>query len=144
MSSRQIGKSFTLAYALCQKALGKKNGLSLCISTGSRAAGEIIRKCAQFAEAIQVMSDNKITYTASFDAIKFSNGSRVLSLPSSTDGSNLRGYTAACVCIDEGAFIPHLDDILQAINPALSRDPAAELIFTTTPAGKNGHFFDLY
>lgn len=67
-----------------------------------------------------------------------------MSLPSSTDGANLRGYTATCVCVDEGAYIWHLDDILQAINPTLSRDPNAELIFTTTPAGKNGDFYDLY
>lgn len=144
LSSRQIGKSFTIAGILCFKALSKHNGLSLCISTGSRAAGEIIRKCAQFAEAIKVLSKGKIDYSASFDQIKFSNGCRVLSLPSSTDGANLRGFTANCVCVDEGAFIPHLDDVLQAINPTLSRDPDAELIFTTTPGGMNGPFYEIY
>ena len=86
ISSRQIGKSFTIAGILCYKSLSKKNGLSLCISTGSRAASEIIRKCEQFAEAIKVLSDGEIDYTSSFDSIKFNNGSRVLSLPSSTDG----------------------------------------------------------
>lgn len=49
-----------------------------------------------------------------------------------------------CVCIDEGAFIPHLDDVLQAISPTLSRDPDAELIFTTTPGGMNGQFYEIY
>lgn len=85
-----------------------------------------------------------VDYTCSFDSVKFSNGARVLSLPSSTDGANLRGFTAGCVCIDEAAFIPHLDLILQAIAPTLSRDKDAELILTTTPAGKNGCFYDLY
>lgn len=100
ISSRQIGKSFTIAGILCYKSLSKKNGLSLCISTGSRAASEIIRKCEQFAEAIKVLSDGEIDYTSSFDSIKFNNGSRVLSLPSSTDGSNLRGYTGNCCDYD--------------------------------------------
>lgn len=45
IAGRQIGKSFTVGAILCFKALSKKNGLSLCISTGSRAASEIIRKC---------------------------------------------------------------------------------------------------
>lgn len=144
ISGRQLGKSFTLAGMLCYKSLMAKNGLSLCISTGARAAGEIIRKCGQFAEAIKVITDGKITYTSSFDSIKFSNGCRVLSLPSSTDGANLRGFTAQLVCIDEAAFISHLDTIMQAINPTLTRNSDAELVLTTTPAGKNGFFYGLY
>lgn len=100
VSSRQIGKSWSIALILCYKSLSKRNGLSLCISTGSRAASEIIRKCEQFAEAIKVLSDGEIDYTSSFDSIKFNNGSRVLSLPSSTDGSNLRGYTGNCCDYD--------------------------------------------
>ena len=143
VSSRQIGKSWTIALILCYKSLSKKNGLSLCISTGSRAASEIIRKCEQFAEAIKVLSDGEIDYTSSFDSIKFNNGSRVLSLPSTSD--SLRGYTAqGCVCIDEAAFIYKLDEILQGIAPTLTRCPDAELIMTTTPAGMNGTFYELY
>ena len=144
ISGRQLGKSFTIAGILCYKALAKKNGLSLCMSTGARAASEIIRKCAQFGEAIKVITEGNIDYTQSFDSIKFSNGCRVLSLPSSTDGANLRGFSAQCVCVDESAYINHLDTILQAINPTLTRDKEAELILTTTPAGKNGYFYKLY
>lgn len=97
LAGRQLGKSFAAAGLLVYKALSRKNGLSLCISTGSRAANEIIRKCGQFAEAVKLLSNNQIDYTQSFDSIKFANGSRVLSLPSSTDGSNLRGWSANCV-----------------------------------------------
>lgn len=144
ISSRQIGKSFTLAGILTYKALSTKNGLSLCISTGARAASEIILKCKLFAEAIKLLSRGRINYTATFDQIKFSNGSRVLSLPSSTDGANLRGFSANAVCIDEAGYIQHLDTILQAINPTLSRDANAELILATTPAGRHGPFYELY
>ena len=49
-----------------------------------------------------------------------------------------------CVCIDEAAYVSHLDNIMNAINPTLSRDDTAELILTTTPAGKNGDFYELY
>ena len=125
-------------------ALLRKNGLSLCISTGARASSEIIRKCQQFAEAIKVLSEGQIDYTASYDCIKFSNGSRVMSLPGSTDGANLRGYTAQCVCIDEACFIPHFNDIITGIGPTLTRDPNAELILATTPAGKNSPVFKMF
>lgn len=144
VSSRQCGKSFCIGGILTYKALAKKNGLSLCISTGARAASEIIRKCQQFAEAVELLSNGEITYTASYDSVKFSNGSRVLSLPGSTDGANLRGYTAQCVAIDEACFIPHLDQIITGIGPTLTRDSNAELILTTTPAGKNSPVYEMF
>lgn len=142
LSARQLGKSFAIAALLTERALEKKNGLSLCISTGARAASEIVKKCSLFAEAVKKLSNGKIDYTCGYDHVHFSNGSRVMSLPSTTDGANLRGFTAQCVCIDEAAYIPHLDDIMQAIAPTLTRDKTAELVMTSTPAGKNGYFYD--
>lgn len=144
ISGRQQGKSFTMAGILVYKALSKKNGLSLCISTGSRAASEIIRKCAQFAEAVKQLSHGQIDYTSSYDTIKFSNGSRVMSLPSSTDGANLRGFSASAVVIDEACFVYHLDQIMEAIAPTLTRDPDAELVFASTPSGKNSFAYKLW
>lgn len=142
ISSRQIGKSFAISYILAYKSLIKKNGLSLCVSVNSRSASEIIRKCAQWAEAVKIITKGAITYDQSFDQIKFSNGCRILSLPATSD--SLRGFTASCVCLDEAAFIPRLNDIMTGIAPTLTRDPDAELILTTTPAGMNGAFYDLY
>lgn len=46
LSSRQVGKSFSLAYIAVKKALLSRNGLSLCISTGARAASELLKKVA--------------------------------------------------------------------------------------------------
>ena len=142
ISSRQIGKSWTIAFILVRKALEKKNGLTLCISVNSRSASEIIKKCSQFAEAVKTLSKGAITYQSAFDHITFSNGSRILSLPSTSDG--LRGWTASCVCVDEAAFVYKLDEIMQGISPTLTRDPNAELILTTTPAGMNGPFYEMY
>lgn len=142
VSSRQIGKSFCVAGILTFKALQKHNGLAICISVNSRSASEIITKCKQFAESVKVLSNNAITYTASFDTIRFSNGSRIMSLPSTAD--SLRGWSSQCVVVDEAAFVWKLDEILQGLAPTLTRDPDAELILTTTPAGKNGPFYELY
>ena len=142
VSSRQIGKSFCVAGILTFKALQKHNGLAICISVNSRSASEIISKCKQFAESVKVLSNNAITYTSSFDTIRFSNGSRIMSLPSTAD--SLRGWSAQCVVVDEASFVWRLDDILQGLAPTLTRDPDAELILTTTPAGKNGPFYEMY
>ena len=142
LSSRQIGKSWTCAFISVFKSLTRRNGLSLCISTGSRAASELLKNCAQFAEAIHIL-DPSINYSASADSIKFDNGSRVISLPSGNPAS-LRGWSAQCIIIDEGAFIDNPEQVWGAITPTLLRDPDAELIITTTPAGSVGWFYDIY
>lgn len=142
LASRQIGKSFVAAVILCYKALSKKFGTSLCVSVNQNSASEIIAKCRQVAEAIKLLTNNKVTYQSSFDKIVFSNGSRVISLSSNPQA--MRGYSTTCVVVDEAAFVPNLDEVMQSISPTLSRDQNAELILLTTPAGKNGHFFKMY
>ena len=143
LSARQVGKSWTLAVIAAFKACSRPCGLSLCVSTGSRAASELIKKVHQVAEAVRIASDGRITYEASADACKFSTGSRVVSLPSGNP-SALRGYTAQCVLLDECAFIDNAYDVMQAIAPTLTRDPDAELVVASTPAGRAGLFWDLW
>lgn len=143
-SSRQIGKSWTLAFIAAYKALEKKNGLSLCISTGGRAAQELIKKVHQFAEAVKLITKGKIDYLPSSDGCKFSNGSRVVSLPSGNPTA-LRGWSAnGAVLIDECAFIERPYDVMQAIAPTLTRFKEAQLIVASSPAGKQGLFWDLF
>lgn len=94
-----------------------------------------------------MLSHGAIQYSASYDKITFSNGARVISLPSSTDGSSLRGWTVGpngVLAIDEAAFVRNLDEILQAIGPTLTRNATATLMLTTTPAGMNGPFYELF
>ena len=103
------------------KALSHQNGLSLCISTGSRAASELIKKVHLMAESVKKLTNGAIDYIPSADACKFSNGSRVISLPSGNPIA-LRGWSAQCVLIDECAFIESPDDVWQSIVPTLTRD----------------------
>ena len=94
------------------------------------------------AEAIHII-DPSINYNASSDSIKFDNGSRVISLPSGNP-SALRGWSAQCIIIDEGAFIENPNDVWGAITPTLLRDPNAEIVIAATPAGSVGWFYDIY
>ena len=143
LSSRQVGKSFGLAFIAAMKAATKQNGLALCVSTGARAASELVKKCIQMAEAVKMLSNGLLDYSTSADCVKFSNGSRVLSLPSGNP-SALRGYSAQAILLDECAFIERPDDVFAAIAPTLTRDPDAELIVASTPAGKSGFFWKLW
>lgn len=125
------------------KALERKDGLSLVISTGARAASEFLRKVVQVAEAVKVLTKEQITYQSSADCVKFSTGSRVMSLPSGNPAA-LRGTTAQCIIVDEAAWIEHLDDVLAAINPTLTRAKDGVLCLVSTPAGKNSLFYRLW
>lgn len=118
-----------MAYEMCKKP----GALGLCISTGARAASELLEKCRKMAEAIKVLSKGSFAYTSNSESVTFSNGSRILSLPSNPDG--LRGYTADVVAIDEAAFVPDIDECYQAILPTLTRNKNAKLFVCSTPAG---------
>lgn len=145
VSSRQIGKSWVLAYELTASALRKPGGLSLCVSTGARSAAEIIMKCRQFAAAAKTLTDGALDYQPSFDQVRFSNGSRVMALPCTSDASSLRGWTVTgCVALDEAAFIRNMDEVMQALAPTLSRCQDASLVLASTPAGRSGAFYDIW
>ena len=142
VSSRQIGKSFTLSFIAVLEALRKKNSLVLCISTGSRASEELLKKCQSMALAAQIKSNNSITFTSTSDTIKFNNGSRIFSLPSG-NANALRGWTSDCTIIDECAFIERPEEVYESIVPTITRNPESKLIIASTPAGCNGLFYDL-
>lgn len=95
------------------------------------------------AEAVKTLSNGAITFESSADCVRFSNGSRVLSLPSGNPAA-LRGYSAACTVIDEAAYIDNAEQVMQAILPTLTRDKSAELVVASTPAGCSGLFWDLW
>lgn len=94
------------------------------------------------AEACHIL-DPEVTYSASADSIKFSSGARVVSLPSGNPAA-LRGWSAQCIVLDEGAFIGNPDEVWQAISPTILRDQNAEVIICTTPGGMQGWFYDFY
>jgi phage FluMu gp28-like protein len=143
LAARQIGKSTCASFLAAYKALERTNGLSLVISTGMRGANEFIRKAATVAEAVKVASDGAFRYNRTADSIRFSNGSRILSLPSGSPQS-LRGFTANCIIIDEAAYIENMDEVWAAIAPTVTRDPNAEVVLCSTPAGKSGFFYDVW
>lgn len=66
----------------------------------------------------------------------------MLSLPNNPGA--LRGFTAQTVAVDEAAFVEGFAEVMQAIAPTLTRDPDAQLVLASTPAGMNGAFYEMY
>lgn len=142
-SSRQIGKSFLISYEAVKKSLLKDKSLSILVSTGQRAANELLKKVLRFAEAARLATEGKVTYTSNAECVTFSNGSRIMSLPNSPEAC--RGWTVTGVlCLDEAAFIMNADEIYQSLTPTMTRCKDAELIISSTPGGCSGLFYDLW
>lgn len=74
--------------------------------------------------------------------INFKNGSRIICLPVGRDGSNIRGFGADLLIVDEAAFIP--DEIFQEVLSPMLAVGDGEFFLLSTPFGKKGFLFDRY
>ena len=131
---RQSGKSTTAAILGLHRALFYPGSLVLLVSPSLRQSGELFRKVGEHLQRLEMpphkVEDNKLSAT-------FSNGSRIVSLPSTED--TVRGFSGASLIIeDEAARVP--DELYFAVRPMLAVS-GGRLILMSTPFGKRGHFF---
>ena len=83
--------------------------MSLILSTGERAAQELLKKVQQWAEALKIASNGTITWTSNACEVRLSNGSRICSIPSGNTQA-ARGYTVTGIlAIDEAGYIQNFD-----------------------------------
>lgn len=132
--SRQSGKSTTTAVLALHQAVYYPVSLILLVSPSIRQSGELFRKVVNFHEMLdepKPEESNKLSMT-------LSNGSRIVSLPSSE--ATVRGFSGAALIIeDEASRVP--DDLYRAMRPMLAVS-GGRLVLMSTPFGKRGHFFD--
>lgn len=141
---RQQGKDFTMSFMAVQKACSKNNALVVYLSTGQRAADEALKKCVKFADAVKILSNGSISYTASATCLTFSNGSRILSLPG--NATSARGWTVDLLLLSEVAFWERAEETWQAIVPTLLNELAGgdkNLVVASTPYAKSSLFYKL-
>ena len=135
---RQWGKS-TLASLLCfWRALFHPKSLCLLVAPSLRQSGENFRKIADTLDCIspapELEENTKLT-------IKFSNGSRIISLPGTQ--KTVRGFTSPdLIFVDEDAQAE--DDLFGALLPMLTNNPDGRLILASTPWGRRGHFYQIW
>ena len=149
--SRQIGKSLTIAAIAVQRALTMPGTLHLIISVNQRSASELLMKVKQWAEACKLVSDDKIRkaatdYEASYDKVKFANGSRIITLPSGNP-SACRGWSATTLICDEWAICENDTEIWTAISPSMTSKMNGSdkmVILASTPTSKNTEFAKAY
>lgn len=146
MASRQIGKSFTLAFEAVRDCVLKPKSSWLAVSRGERQSQEWLKKARDLALVWCAYASKRglhISYTSNLSQITFSNGSRILALPSRSD--TIRGYSAN-VILDEFAYHEHPEELWEAIFPSISNELNAKyrLIIASTVAGKINKFWQLW
>lgn len=132
--SRQSGKSTIAALKALHRVIYYPRSLVLLISPSQRQSSELFRKVLSLLNLMRnppkLQEENKLSLT-------LSNGSRIVSLPSSE--ATIRGYSNASLIIeDEAAAVP--DELYQACLPMLAVSNG-QYIQLSTPRGKRGHFF---
>ena len=145
--SRQVGKSFTAAAKIVYYAIMNPKSLTAVISTGERSAAEFLLKCRQWAEACKIVSSNLqlIDYEASASQIRFSNGSRIIILPSGNPAA-LRGYSGSLV-IDEFAIMQNDDEVWQSIAPLITSEMSGGkkfIMVLSTPTSETNRFAKIW
>lgn len=132
--ARQSGKSVTCAALSLHRALYVAGSLILLLSRSLRQSAELFRKVRDFLSLLPVRprleEDNLLS-------VKFSNGSRIVSLPGKEE--NVRGFSGVdLIVIDEAARV--LDALYYSLRPMVAVS-GGRLICLSTPWGKRGFFY---
>lgn len=132
--SRQSGKSTLSAVIGLHKALSSPNATVLLLARALRQSQELFTKVSQFYNKLGAPIPAKSSTALSLTLV---NGSRVISLPGSTDAS-IRGFSADLLIVDEGARVD--DEVFHAVTPMLAVT-RGRMIIPSTPWGRSGFFF---
>lgn len=136
-SKRQVGKSVMLENILLKTAIEKKNTDSFVLSPTNAQAEKI------FGELLNAIKRTPVyrNHNASNHVITFSNSSQIF-FKSAEQRENLRGYTVTGIlCIDEAAYIS--DSVISDVLPWVDAN-RAPVVFTSTPVGKQGMFYNFF
>ncbi len=136
--TRQGGKSTITSLLAVHEALYHAGALVLLLSPSMRQSGEIFLKCLHaykgLGRPVPSVSETALTLT-------LANGSRIVSLPGSTDAT-IRGYSGvSLLIIDEASRVD--DGLYMSVRPMLAVS-GGRLIALSTPYGKRGWWFDAW
>jgi hypothetical protein len=137
LSSRQAGKSTTVAALAAFEALYRPGSLTLLLSPSLRQSAELFRKVTDFYRALpgapRLVLDSTLR-------MELATGSRVVSLPGTE--STIRGYSKVdLLIVDEAARVP--DELYHSVRPMLAVS-GGRLVALSTPWSKSGWYYSAW
>lgn len=141
---RQVGKSMTASILALFVAVTVDEGLVLVVSPAERQAKELVRVVRGLAARLGLMTterEHSIAPSAvSMTKVEFPNGSRVLSVPGSSEAT-IRGFSApSLIIVDEASRVS--EPTFGAIRPMMVAAPLSRLLLLSSPWVKSGLFYD--
>jgi len=134
---RQSGKTTTICVKVIHYTFTRRNVTVLIVSKGLRQSLIMFSAISNFILGNPYLRQSVIRHTRTQIFLK--NGSRILALPCSQDGANLRGHTCNIAIIDEAAFVNEIV-INQVIFPMLATTNGT-MVMISTPWGRQHIFY---
>ncbi len=143
LASRQCGKSLTLAAKAVYEAISAPNSLTCIVSVNERSAQEFLRKILQWSQACRLYRPDLVEYSNNASQIQFSNGSRIITLPSSP--SALRGFSGNIIW-DEAAICDNDLEMWQALLPIITSqmNGTKRIVVSSTPTSLDTVFSQIW
>lgn len=137
LTTRQAGKSQTVAGVALNTALLTPKSLVLLLSPSERQSGELMAKAFAYYDTLgKPVPTRKRTELQ----LHLTNGSRIIALPESE--RTIRGYSGVrLLIVDEASRVD--DALFASVRPMLSVS-RGRLIALTTPFGKRGWFYEAW
>jgi hypothetical protein len=137
LTTRQAGKSSTVAALALRTALLRPRATVLMLSPSEKQSAEVLRKAQDYYAAL----DRPIPTLRPRDSalkLELANGSRLLALPGNE--RTVRCYSAVTLLVvDEASRVP--DPLYYSLRPMLATS-GGQLVALSTPAGKRGWFYE--
>lgn len=148
LCARQVGKSFTIATSAVYTAWTKPGSLVIIVSSGERAAQELLAKVKKISDAWRIAfseTDHNLTYLSNAEEVRFSNGSRIKVLPSNNPAVT-RGYSPNLLILDEMSVLEHQDELYSALLPSITSPFGGEkrMVIAGTPLGRMNEFWKIW
>lgn len=140
VAGRQVGKSRTCAWMALHHALSHRNHTVLITADALRQSSELFSQLRSEMNEAGISDDLWGVERDTQTVIEFNNGSRILCLPTGRDGSNIRGYTADMIIVDEAAFID--DAIFEDVLWPMTFVTDGTIVLASTPWGSSGFFYE--
>ena len=140
-TGRQVGKTLTFARKAAERMIKQPNSKIIIVSLTEDQAKLIIVMILDYLQAFYDKSIAKGKNKPTQNKIVLKNGSSAIARPVGNTGDAVRGFTGDVLIIDEASRMPAL--MWAASRPTLLTT-AGEIWMCSTPAGKEGYFWEAF
>lgn len=140
VAGRRVGKSRCASWLSLWYAVTHKNAEVLLTAKAQRQSMELFNQIKKEIKNSDIPKSEWGIPRQTRTELEFDNGSRIVCLPVGRDGSNIRGYGADLLIVDEAAFIN--DEIFQEVLSPFLAVGDSTFVMTSTPFGKKGFFYE--